>query len=102
MTPSFLTRPWLNPFNDEGWQEFAVGTCKGQWRTTPEAYEILAIINDSPGNGDFGHTLDYFYTSCKRDGKYLRIRELFNERLAGHLLKRGFVKDGDDMVKTTF
>lgn len=99
--PPFLSRPWINPLNDMGWQDGRVGTCCFQWRATDVAYEILTIINDVPGNGDFGHTLDWFYESCQRDKRVLIIREIWNKRLAAHLLKRGFrFVNNTDMRKT--
>lgn len=98
--PPFLSAPWPR---DPSWQVFKVGTCRGQWRATPTAYELLAIINDSPGNGDFSHLMDWFYESCKRDNRALVIREIWNKRLAAHLVRRGFTyAQGDDMVKRKF
>lgn len=98
--PAFYSRPWQNPLNDQGWQDGLVGTCAFQWRATETAYEILTIINDVPGNGDFAHTLDWFYESCQRDKRNLVIREIWNKRLQAHLLKRGFsYAENDDMIK---
>lgn len=88
---------------DPTWNIFRVGKCRGQWRSHKKSYEILGLLNDEPGNGDFAHAMDYFYESCKRDGYSLRIREVWNKRLAAHLVKRGFsYVQGDDMVKTKF
>lgn len=101
--PPFLTRYWDKPSNTEGWQDARVGECSIQWRAHDKSYEILCIVNGSPGNGDFAHAMDYFYESCKRDGYSLRIREVWNKRLAKHLIKRGFTyAQGEDMVKTKF
>lgn len=95
--PEFLSAHWNNPFNDEGWQVFKVGTCDGQWRDGGDNFEILTVVNDNPGNGDFEHVLSWFYESCKRDKKNLLIREVWNHKLAKHLvLKRGFVPNGGD------
>lgn len=96
MTPPFESAPWLHPANTDGWQLFRVGTCHGQWRGLPGQYEILSLLNDKPGNGDFGHTMEYFYTSCKRDKMNLLIREVWNDRLAERLIKTGFVQAGSD------
>lgn len=91
MRPIFEVSTWNNPFNDQGWLLYRVGTVSGQWRSVPGAYEILSFVNDNPGNGDFGHTMDWFEESCKRDGYNLRIREVSNKRLRKHLVeKRGF------------
>lgn len=98
--PAFLSAPW---HHDPTWQVFKVGECHGQWRSTLPAYEILSVVNEKPGNGDFAHTLDWFYESCKRDGKSLIIREVWNKQLAKHLVKQGFTyAQGDDMIKREF
>lgn len=96
----FESRPWDSPLNTEGWQEFRVGTCRGQWRSTPDSYELLGIKNHTPGNGHFREAMLWFEQSCIRDGKILRIREVWNADLAGKLLKHGFTyARGDDMIK---
>lgn len=87
----------------EDWIMFKVGTCHGLFRPTAEAYEILAVINTSPGNGHFDDVMEWFENSCRRDGKKLRIKEfIFNRRFKQHLIqKRGFAIGGkDDVVKT--
>lgn len=100
--PPFEVAPWLNPLNTDGWQLFRVGTCEGQWRSTAGTYEILSVVNDQPGNGHFAITMEYFEVSCKRDGKAFVIREVWNDRLAGHLLKKGFEKVGEYDYQKTF
>lgn len=99
--PAFEVAPWNNPFNDQGWLLFRVGTCHGQWRSTDTAYEILSVINNLPGNGDFKTTLNYFYRSCKRDKKDLVIREVWNKELKEHLVnKKGFkLFNKDEVIK---
>lgn len=98
--PDFLSRHWDNDANCQNWLEFKVGTCRGQWRATPDEYQILAVKNDCPGNGDFQHALDWFYESCLRDKKNFRICCVWNKRLAAHLLKLGFeAAPEDDMIK---
>lgn len=87
----FLSAKWVNPANDEGWLIFKIGTVNGQWRATPDSYEILSVINDEPGNGHFQDVFDWFENSCKRDKKDLKILECWNAKLATHLkTKRGF------------
>jgi hypothetical protein len=99
-TIPFESRPWDSPINDEGWQEFRVGTCRGQWRATPDSYELLGIKNHTPGNGHFQQAMIWFEQSCIRDKRYLRIREVWNKNLAAKLVKHGFTfAQGDDMVK---
>lgn len=98
----FLSKHWDNPFNTEGWQQFLIGTCHGQWISTPTSYDILTVINDQPGNGHFTDVLEWFERSCKRDGKAFRILEVWNKRLSTHLVtKHGFTyQDGDNLIKT--
>lgn len=94
----FYAKPW--PTAPE-WLLFKVGTCHGAWCATGDAYEILTIVNDHPGNGHFDDVLEWFEHSAKRDKKCLRIREVWNKKLKKHLFeKRGFIYgNGDDMVK---
>lgn len=101
MIPSlpFEVSPWNHPLNFEGWLVFRVGTCHGQWRSLEDAYEILGIINDQPGNGHFQETMRWFEQSCLRDGYVFRIREVWNKELAAKLVKHGFVAEDNDMIK---
>lgn len=94
----FLSAPW---WRDPAWQVFNIGTCNGQWRATPEAYEILTIVNDAPGNGHLDDVFEWFENSCKRDSKALRVREVWNGYFLKHLIqKRGFARErGDDVIK---
>ncbi len=100
--PPFEVAPWRHPLNTDGWQLFRVGTCNGQWRATATAYQILSIINDQPGNGNFHHTLKYFEESCRRDNRDLEILEVDNLRLQGHLLKIGFTCFSANNYRKTF
>lgn len=99
--PEFLSAHWDHPLNTQGWMLFRVNKISGQWRDAGNNYEILTVVNDKPGNGDFEHVLSWFYESCKRDKKNLLIREVWNQRLAKHLInKRGFAYQGeDDLIK---
>ena len=91
MKPPFeTTQEPLNVARYGAWLGFKVGTCHGLWRPTNDAYEILAIKNDEKGNGHFQITMQYFEESAKRDGKCVRMREVFNIRLAKNLLKHGY------------
>lgn len=104
--PDFLSASWeLNP----AWSRFRVGTCRGLWRAAGDAYMILAIKNDEPGNGDFKHTLSWFYDSCSRDNRNLLILEvgglqelgLSTDWLKGYLKKEGFeeMEGSEHMIK---
>jgi hypothetical protein len=82
------------------WKLFRVGTCEGQWRQTPEAYEILSVINGNPGNGHFNDVLEWFAYACRCSNLPLRIRKFTNDEFKKHLIeKRGFVGHGEDVEK---
>lgn len=82
------------------WKLFKIGTCEGQWRATPEAYEILSIINTDKGNGHLTDVLEWFEHSCRRDSRKLRILSFENRRFKRHLInKRGFVEEGENVEK---
>lgn len=74
---------------------FKIGTCHGQYMCDEEGnYCVINIINEEKGNGHFEDFLEWFSQSAKRDGKKLRIVELWNKDLKKHLIeKRGFVED---------
>ena len=79
------------PSTFPGTMYFKVGTCRGMYDYTGDAYRIIAIENDEKNNGNFQDVLDWFENSCKRDGKDLQFVELWNESLSKHLEeKRGF------------
>lgn len=100
----FEVAEWeMNAVMEEEWYRFRVGTCTGLWRSTDTSYEILAIENSKKGNGHFEDLLQWFYNSCLRDRKNLRIREVWNQRLKYHLVsKRGFRYLGPDDVEKQY
>lgn len=65
-------------YYDSGFKHFRVGTCKGLWRATEDAFEILAVKNGNKGNGHFKDTMWWFEQSCRRENKKLRLREVWN------------------------
>lgn len=82
---------------DTEYQGFLIGTCDGLWTSRPDAYVILAVVNEKPGNGHFEDVLEWFYHSCRRDRKHLVIEQLWNPKFRRHLMaKRGFLPLGDD------
>lgn len=94
----FKVAPWKT------WSEYLlyrIGTVEGQWTSWDRAYLILSVFNDEPGNGHFEDVLDWFYHSCRRDGKDLIIQQVWNKRFKKHLIeKRGFKPRGkDDVIK---
>lgn len=85
------------------WALFRVGTCEGQFRVTPEAYEILSIINDQPGNGHLVDVLEWFEYGCRESKLPLRILRFTNKRFKNHLIKkRGFHAFGKEDVEKIF
>lgn len=82
------------------WQLFRVGTCDGQWRETPQAYEILSVANDDPGNGHLNDVLEWFEFACKKSKKPLRIIRFSDRSFMAHLIKkRGFKAISDEDVE---
>ena len=83
------------------WIAYRVGTCHGLWKASGSNYDVLAMTNDSPGNGHFEDVMEWFEASCKRDGYALRILECWNSELKHHLMtKRGFENyDDDNLIK---
>lgn len=59
-------------------KHFRVGTCRGLWRATDDAFEILAVKNEQKGNGHFAQAMEWFKRSCVRENKKLRLREVWN------------------------
>lgn len=92
---SFEVAPWIT----REFMQYRVGTCHGLWTSTEDTYDILAVLNDEPGNGHFNDVMQWFEHSCERDNKNLRFLETWNERLVTHLVnKRGFVRESTDVA----
>ena len=83
------------------WHLYRVGTVSGQWRETPEAFEILSFLNDTPGNGHLEDVFEWFEFACKLAKKPLRIREFTNKKFKQHCIeKRGFKElNKNDLIK---
>jgi hypothetical protein len=70
---------------------FKIGTCHGQYFSTPLAFCILSIINDKPGNGHLTDVWEWFEYACRRDKRILMVCEFMNDRFKEHCIqKRGF------------
>jgi len=83
-------------------KRFRVGTCHGLWQSTESSYDILAIENDTKGNGHFEDVMQWFEASCERDHKDFKILEVWNAKLKKHLTKkRGFkiIGKSDNVIK---
>ena len=86
----------------ESMMAFRVGTCHGVYYFTDDAINILAIANDTKGNGHFKDVMEWFEFSCRENKKPLRFVEVMNQRFKAYLLKNGFKKDGNDNVIKKF
>jgi hypothetical protein len=80
---------------------FRVGTCHGLWGVDEKSYFILAVVNDNPHDGHLEDVFEWFEHSCRRDGKDLKVLEIFDQIFYRHLIeKRGFEPiDGENVVK---
>jgi len=88
----FEAAPWI--MGD--FMQFRIGTCHGLWGVTDTTYDILAIDNREKGNGHLEDVFEWFENSCKRDGKDLRILEVWNGNFLKHLItKRGFQHESE-------
>lgn len=79
-------------------REYRFGTLRGIWRETPGFLDIVALVNDEPGNGQFAKFVAYFQRRARACRKGLRFMEVLNERLAKHLSARGWERVGRNMV----
>lgn len=79
MRPEFETTRYLTKYGS--FYGFRVGTCEGLYRSTDDAFEILAIVNREKGNGHFSDAMWWFEQSCRREQKKLRLLETFNLKL---------------------
>lgn len=95
----FEVADWF--YND--FKRFRIGSIDGLWRSTSFSYDILAIKNESPGNGHLQDVFDWFENSCRRDERSLRVLEVWNKKFKAHLIqKRGFKYVGNGIVEKTF
>lgn len=62
----FLAAPFEH---DDSLVRFKVGSCHGLYGCTNEAYELIAVMNDQPGNGHLTDVFEWFEASAKRDKK---------------------------------
>ena len=80
-----------DPYPKIEWRLFRVGTCHGQFRVTPEAYEVLSIFNDTPGNGHLEDVFEWFEFASRTTKIPLRVLRFSNAAFKKHLIdKRGF------------
>lgn len=82
---------------------YKIGTCKGIWGCTGDAYYILSITNSRPGNGHLDDVFEWFEHAAKRDNKNLLVLECFNKKFYHHLIsKRAFISmdaDKENVIK---
>jgi hypothetical protein len=103
LTPEFCAEFGIkddDEFPGIEWKMFRVGTCEGQYRVTPESYELLSIINSSPGNGHLDDALEWFEWAANKSKLPLRILRFTNERFKKHMIeKRGYHVFGKEDVE---
>lgn len=92
------------PFrHDPAFTHFRIGTVNGIYSAIPDAYIVLAILNNVPGNGHMDDFFEYFERSCRRDKKAFRIIEILEKRFRDHLIqKRGFTKTDVNAVEKVY
>lgn len=85
---SLTTNRWhLNAAMQTDNVEWHYGTCHGMGTETDKLLTIIALLNDTPGNGDFAKLMDILESR----GKPVIIEEIWNRRLYKHLIrKRGY------------
>lgn len=90
-------RHWM-----KGFIAYKVGTCHGIYTSDENNFQILAVVNESPGNGHLQDVFDWFENSCIRDKKGLMFMEVWNPGLKNHLIKRGFEETKKDYLLKTY
>lgn len=77
---------------DPSLRMFRVGTVEGLYGHDKESIFIVAILNPQSGNGHLEDVFEWFEYACRKSGKKLVIKDLWNDRFRRHLLrKRGFM-----------
>ncbi len=96
----FEAAPWYDP----DFVRFRVGTCKGLYMPAKSFLGLLAIENESPGNGHLTDVFEWFEYSAKTNKIPLQVMECMNKRFKRHLIdKRGFKEiKGTDHVEKKF
>jgi|SRR5882757_3099554 len=88
--------------DDTIFDAFRVGTCEGLWSATENTYDILAIINNSPGNGHLEDVFEWFEHSCQRDERDLRVLHCHSRFWKYLIEKRGFWAINEEDVTKSF
>lgn len=70
-----------------GYSNFELGTCAGAVRGGPTLYELLAVTNSSPGNGDFKRLMRHLLALGRAHKRDLIILEIKPEYLYQHLIR---------------
>lgn len=68
-----------------GYSNFSLGTCQGALRAGPTLYELLAVTNSSPGNGDFKRLMRHLLALGRAHKRDLIVLEIKQEYLYQHL-----------------
>jgi hypothetical protein len=70
--------------------DFRFGTCVGSLRPGPTAYELLAVINNVPHNGDFGRLMLHLALLAAANSRDLIVLEIHNPHLYQHLQQSAY------------
>jgi hypothetical protein len=95
--------PWPLDLTEAGIMAYRIGTCHGIYQFDDDGISIIAIHNDTPGNGHLEDVFQWFEFSAQAQKKDLYIRRFFNPQFKQHCItKRGFREHGQDDVFKKF
>lgn len=79
---------------------FQVGTVHGLLMLEGNAVQIIAIINERPGNGNFKHAMSMIEKMANKQNKSTQVVAIVNEGLRKHLVtKCGYTDHGEYVEK---
>lgn len=94
----FKVRPWEaaaiieeitgKPYRDT--RIYEMGSVHGLVEITSDALNVIAIHNNTPGNGWFKRAVNQLEKTADRLNVKLRIVQFWNVRLCGWFIKRGY------------
>jgi len=93
MNSTMLKEPWrLNAAMGADYTDVSMGTCHGLVAYRDNEHEMLAVMNEQPGNGDFAKFMDYLEAEAHKKGVPFTVIEIWNKWLYKHLTdKRGYI-----------
>lgn len=89
----FTVQPWpISTLLGEDNYTFRKGTMHGLIGCDDHTLLIIAIMNDTPGNGQFATAMEGLEAVSKRRLLFVEMGAIFNARLYRHLMeKRGYL-----------